>query len=404
VHLQEIFAIAVESVAEYFSYPLAWIGTVTDQKNLSIQRVKGDNPIIRNLLEENCIHSCLCPQLNEALNRNELVVLQDIQELDSCTEFQEKIIHLGYRTILYLPLVVKGKIFGILAAYQTRPHAFTSTELAYLQTFANLTSIAIEKSIFLQTVQDSEKKYSQVVEQARDGIFLIQDGKFRFVNKSFAKILKYSVDELEGRPFQFVLSPQSLPIVSSRYKKRLRGEKVPSVYRISAIRKDGVEIPIELSISLIHYQNQPALLVVAHDLSEEEKAIKALRESESRYRKLFENALIGITQFFPDGSLLTANHTWYAMLKYPNPEELINVNLRSLFEDPAQYDEMMRCLEEKDVLTDFESRMKCRDGSVIAVLSNIRTERDASGQVRFYEGIHQDITHRKQLEQELVQV
>ncbi len=403
VELEEIFEEAVRSVTEYFSYPLAWLGTVKSPQSLSIQKVKGGSAPFTELLKRDCIESCLCPRLNKTLTQNELVVLEDIQTLDSCKEFREKALQLGYRSILYLPLSVKKEVFGILAIYQTVPNAFSGTELAHLQTFANLTSIAIEKAISVKTLRDSEKKYSQLVEQVPDGIILIEDGKFGFVNRRLAEILGYSVAELLGQPFEIAVSPQSLPLVASRYKKRMRGENVPSVYRILAVKKDGSEIPIELSTSRVTSGNKMMLLAIAHDLSDQEKTRKALHDSENRYRRLFENALLGITQFFSDGSLLTANRTWYKMLKYDDPNELLNVKLKSLFEYPKEYDKMIRQLEKEGIVTDFESRMKCRDGSTIVVQSNIRAEKDASGQVRFYEGIHQDISHRKQLEQELVQ-
>ena len=400
---ETILEAAIQSVAEYFSYPLAWLGLVESEGSLSIQKVRGGDPTLMRLLQKDCLDSCFCPHLKKALRNKEIVILPDLHQLDTCHNFRKEAIELGYRSVLYLPLTVKNEIFGILGIYQTQPHAFSETELAHVQTFANLTSIALEKAIFLKNVRDSEQKYSKVVENALDGIFLLQEGKFQFVNQRMAKMLGYSVEEMIGQPFELVVSPQSLPLVASRYTKRLRGEKVPSVYRIMSVRRDGTEVPVELSVSMISYQNKPTLLVIVHDLSEQEKTEKALRDSETRYRRLFENALIGITQFFPDGSLLTANPTWYKMLKYENPDELLNVNLQSIFHDPQNFDDMMRQLNNKGLLTDFETRMKCRDGSIITVQSTIRAEKDAQGRIRFYEGVHQNITHRKQLEQELVQ-
>jgi len=132
-----------------------------------------------------------------------------------------------------------------------------------------------------------------------------------------------------------------------------------------------------------------------------ERTTAALREAEARYRSIFENAVEGIFQTTPDGSYVIVNPALARMYRYDSPEELIrglgDIS-RQLYVDPARRNEFVERVRRDGVVTDFESQVYRRDGSVIWIAETARAV-SVDGKVVRYEGTVVDITERKQLEE-----
>ncbi len=133
---------------------------------------------------------------------------------------------------------------------------------------------------------------------------------------------------------------------------------------------------------------------------ERQKAEFALRQSEHRYRSLFENLPIGLYRSTPAGRILDANPALVRMLRYPSREALLAVNARDLFITPEDRDREHALLTSQGTVHGLELQLRCADGAVIWVRDAIRATRDARGQV-IYEGSIEDITERKQAEEAL---
>ncbi len=130
---------------------------------------------------------------------------------------------------------------------------------------------------------ESEKRYSVLVEEARDGVVILQDGKIAFTNKKGPEIFGYSRDEVIGLPFEKLVDEKYRQFVRERYMRRLRGEKkLPATYEIEVIAKSGEGVPVELSTTLINYQGRPADLVIVRDIRER----KRLEEERLKLEKL----------------------------------------------------------------------------------------------------------------------
>jgi PAS domain S-box-containing protein len=140
-----------------------------------------------------------------------------------------------------------------------------------------------------ERLRESEEKYRTLVEQANDGIAILQDRLLKYANPRTAKIIGYTADEITGTPFTEYIHPDELPNVVNHYKRRMAGEEVPSKYESIILHKDGHEVFIEINANLITYQGKPADLVIVRDITERKLAEEALRRSEERYRSLVEN-------------------------------------------------------------------------------------------------------------------
>ena len=121
------------------------------------------------------------------------------------------------------------------------------------------------------------------------------------------------------------------------------------------------------------------------------------------YRSLFENAVEGIYRTLPEGRYLAVNAALAHIYGYESPASLIAGIAdiaRSLYVDPADRERFIALFRKDDVVRDFEARVWRKDGSVIWISENAWAVRDQAGQIVCYEGTVEDITDRKQAEEQ----
>jgi sigma-B regulation protein RsbU (phosphoserine phosphatase) len=128
----------------------------------------------------------------------------------------------------------------------------------------------------------------------------------------------------------------------------------------------------------------------------------ALLAAEEKYHRLFDRLVEGIFQTTPAGQYLMANAALARIYGYGSPEELIQTLTdigRSLYVKPGRRDEFIRLMQEQDTISDFESQVFRKDGSVIWISEHCRAIRDEQGRLLYYEGTVEDITQRQQAEE-----
>ena len=136
-----------------------------------------------------------------------------------------------------------------------------------------------------EELSESEKRYSVLVEEASDGVMILQDRKIVFANKKAAEIIGYTRDEVNGLPLQKLVDEKYLPLAEKMYERNLRGN-APMTFEVEWRTKNGEHIPIEVSGARIYYKGRPAVLCVARD-------IRNRKRMEEQRLKLEKLAIIG---------------------------------------------------------------------------------------------------------------
>jgi sigma-B regulation protein RsbU (phosphoserine phosphatase) len=130
----------------------------------------------------------------------------------------------------------------------------------------------------------------------------------------------------------------------------------------------------------------------------------ALLVAEKKYHGVFDHLVEGIFQTTPEGNYLMANAALARIYGYSSPEELIRSLTdigRKLYVDEGRRAEFVRMMQEHDTITGFESQIHRKDDSVIWISENCRAIRDPKGRLLYYEGTVEDITQRRQAEENL---
>jgi len=174
-------------------------------------------------------------------------------------------------------------------------------------------------------LEKSEKKYKNLVEGLNDALFILQDGVVKFVNKSLCKISGYTKKELLNTPYTKFIAPSELKKIKDKHAKRLQGERVKHIYQSKAIHKNGEEIPVEVTIIQVEYEERPAYQILLHDITTRQNTLQQLKESEERFRFLAESAFEGIL-IHKNGDIVDVNDAFLELSGY-SKDEIVGRNI-----------------------------------------------------------------------------
>ena len=133
-----------------------------------------------------------------------------------------------------------------------------------------------EKKAAQEALRQSEEKYRLVVDNASEGIAVVQDQMLKFVNARVREITGYSEEKLTSRPFIDFIHPDDVPTVSTRYWNRVRGERSPESTRFRVFDSDGEVKWVESSAVHIGWEGRPAILYFLEDVTEKRKVEREL--------------------------------------------------------------------------------------------------------------------------------
>ena len=143
-----------------------------------------------------------------------------------------------------------------------------------------------------EALQESEKNYRNLFENANEAIFVAQEGKLVFLNPKTIIIIGYSAEELMSRPFIEFIHPDDRELVLDRHVRRMKGEEVPQAYDFRVMQKDSNIRWVELKVVGIHWKGRPATLNLLYDITERKQTEKLLLASEARLKAQYQGSPI----------------------------------------------------------------------------------------------------------------
>ena len=255
-----------------------------------------------------------------------------------------------------------------------------------------------EHKMMNDALKESERRYRDLVENALVGIYAADiNGRISYINNTFSSM------------FGFDSREEMISIgLASRFKNHkdrrvfvktlLKAGKL-SNFELELLKKDGQTINVLLNAtSKDNIISGMVLDITEHKLSEQ-----LLRQSEEKYRNIFENAVEGIFQSTEDGRFLSVNPALAKMYGYGSPEEFIASITdieKQLYVNPWERLIFKELLEKNGIIERFEIQVYKKNRSKFWISFNARAVKDSNGLILYYEGTVEDITSRKQAEEE----
>lgn len=183
----------------------------------------------------------------------------------------------GYESVALIPLKSGDEIIGLLQLNDKRPDQYDLEIIKFFEGIGASIGIALDKIRSLNVLETSERKFRMLFDNVADAIFIHNlDGKFFEVNKVACERLGYSREELLKMGHMDIDTEESV----LSFKKRVKEieERDCALFEIKQTKKDGTVIPIELSSKIIEYDEKPAILCIARDITERKRMLEQLQQ------------------------------------------------------------------------------------------------------------------------------
>ena len=257
-----------------------------------------------------------------------------------------------------------------------------------------------------KALKESEKKFRELFNKALDAILLsevqedMMPGQFIEVNEAATKTLGYSKEEFSNMTPLDLFAPDSkdqLPKISDELKKR-----GSTLFEAKSITKNRGEIPVEVNVHIFKLRGKDVALSMARNITDRKQAEEALKESEKKFRELFNQAtdMITLSELNDDGTIkgfIEINKAASKRLGY-SKNEFFDMTALDIYLDPSSILKMISEMFEKGYST-AENVQIAKDGKKIPVELNTHLF-NLEGK-NLVLSISRDITERKKSEEEL---
>ncbi len=299
------------------------------------------------------------------------------------------------KAFILAPLTVRGKVIGVLLADRVSQEATISDgDREFIVSFANQIAIALENAVLYRKLEISERKYRELVENAHEGIWIIDEkGIIKFVNRRMREITGH--EKLEGRNIQDLFDQDNMGLMEHILAQNRQNSVAQQELEITC-KNQGLASVIVSSVPLFENEKFVGAFAMFSDVT-------ALRETERRFRKIFEEAGIGIALVDMEGYLLDSNPALQQMLSY-RKEELYRKSFLDIThpDDQEPSSNLFKYLVEgKRDSFRREKRYLRKDGHLVWGQLTLSLVRDVSGEPQFAMAMIEDITKRKQAEAEI---
>jgi PAS domain S-box-containing protein len=254
----------------------------------------------------------------------------------------------------------------------------------------------------------SEANFRHSMDESPLGIRILDaEGETTYANKAFLDLYGYSsIEEFISIPAKERYTPQSYAEYVQRKEKRERGEYVPSNYEISIVHRDGEVRYLDVIRKEVNWNNKLQYQVLYQDITARRQAEEAIKDNEERFRRVFDEAPIGMAITSSEFRFIRTNDKLAQMLGYSS-EELSKLSFRDIThpDDLPRDDEQIARLRRGEIYQYVtEKRYLRKDGSVMWGHLSVSPVRDANGGVLYYVPLIIDITEQKNSEAEKQQL
>ena len=271
--------------------------------------------------------------------------------------------------------------------------------LFVLAGLAYLSQHALDRNIGRQA--ERQASLLQAISDIGEGLVITENGRYVASNAAYQTLTGYDSAELRAFASLIELAPEgNRQGLIEQLSNRLIGGDVPHRYESALITKDGRHIQVETAVRRLAAEGKNRLIALVHDVSERHRMEEAERESETRFRTLFEQAQAGMAFAGLDGHITTVNPAFCELVGFTDGE-LRNLSLVDITypEDvPYLQQAMFSMLAGKEEGTRNEMRYTRKDGEPVWVDVTTRLVRGPDTNPLYLQTVAVDIRDRKRAE------
>jgi len=254
-----------------------------------------------------------------------------------------------------------------------------------------------------EALRTSEERFRLMLTGTQQLFFYVHDlnGVYEYLSPSVGDVLGYPSEALLGQPYSFLHTGHAMDVQVEERTARTVSSGLPNTYLVFARHADGRTVALELVETAVRRGGRVrGVQGFARNVTERIRAEEALRESEERYRSLFEESRDAVYMSTGDGRMVSANQAMLDMFGL-SPGDLLTLRLEDLYFDASDRQRFRDEIFRAGYVRDYELRLRRRDGGIIHCLVSSTVRHGPDGRVEGFQGIIHDITARKHAEEQL---
>lgn len=335
---------------------------------------------------------------------------------------------LGFSSIIFTPMKRGLKVIGLLNIYWTDTHEFPDEEIDFVTIAASQATSVVQNARIccrlknnIQELKeykehleekiheahtelfDSERYLRAVIDSSLDGIAVVNDqGIFEFGNDSFFNIIGWTRDELIGQYFMKVIPEDTKELILGHWQSIQNLNDPGGLHEVKIKTGSGEIRCLHVSTSLTEIRGKKKVIASILDISEKKKLEISLKESEARYRELFENAIDAIFTQDLEGRILTMNNAGLKIIGCTMDEVTGSHFSKWIAPDSHKkcQEILTRSLSGEVITKPTMIEMICINGERKWVEYTIRLIKEGD-RITGIHGTGRDVTENKRLKQEL---
>ncbi len=259
-----------------------------------------------------------------------------------------------------------------------------------------------ERKLAEAGLRDSEERYRGLFENSTDFIYTLDlEGSFTEVNRAAERLTGYTKKELVGMNYKdYTPSDDHEKIFDAFNRVFVTGIPLQD-FPLEVIIKDGTKKYFETSATILRRGEEIiGFQGSSRDVTARVHTEEALRESEEKYRSLFEQSRDAIVITSERGGFVDANRSGLELFGYTR-DEMTKINFQRLYVDPNDGYRFQKEMDQRGFVGDFETRLRKKDGTVMDCLLSVVRQRAQQGAISRYQGVIRDITDQRRLQAQL---
>jgi len=343
-----------------------------------------------------------------AARDKEIIVVHDVTQEEG---YLPNMLLPDTRSEVALPAIVGDQVLGVFDVQSDQPEAFTEADLDVFKTMVGQIATAFQNARYFEQQRRSELALKESAEKIRAMFDAITDGitvsnmmgEITDLNEASLRLFNYErPEELLGRNTIEMIAPEQRSLAAESFTQALQSGS-SGRQELKLLRSDGSTFGGELSAALLRDEegNPTGFINVSRDITERMAAQQAIRESEERFRILYENSPLGfVLNDKASGDYLQVNKAYLDMVGY-TVDELNALTYWDLTPEKYAEDEakQLRVMDTDGRYGPYEKEYICKDGSLVPVVLAGVVVTDPTGRELVW-SIIEDITERKRVEAE----
>jgi diguanylate cyclase (GGDEF)-like protein/PAS domain S-box-containing protein len=255
-----------------------------------------------------------------------------------------------------------------------------------------------------ETLHASEIKYRTLVERSTDGIAILQNQIIRYCNPQLSSMVGYPVEALTGYSIERLLTEETKSLTEKRNSFLTCSEDFDSFFETILVHHDGSQVPVEISIAPIPYENEDALLVITRDITQRKKQQADREKTMALLQATIEHANSGILVIDAQQNVLAHNRKFLEIWKMPadwaripsalERAEYFFHNSINVLESRKSADNLIRNLE-----IESQKQLNLNDGRTLdRYTCPFRVSGELVGRLYIYQDITEQIQNQSRLQ------